>query len=296
MIKPSLLSILTLLFLFQISVFAQPVSLRKSLGEIQRSIPADVGISVMDLRTNDTLSIHGNNRFPMQSVFKFHIALAALKLVDEGKLSLDKKYHVTKEHYFKTWSVLMRAHPEANVDVTLKELIVWTVMNSDNVACDMMLDILGGPSTVQELIKSLGINDISIVATEREMHQDWNVQFTNWTTPNATARLLKLFYDGKILSKDNNELLWQAMIDTPNAPKRLKGMLPEGTTVARKPGTGDSNGELYGAVNDVGILLLPNGKKIIVAAFVTRGRGEFKALEEGIARMSRAIYDYYNIE
>jgi beta-lactamase class A len=188
----------------------------------------------------------------------------------------------------------MRAKPQANVDVTLKELITWTVMNSDNVTCDMLFDILGGPNKVHTYIKGLGINDIAIVATEREMHKGWNVQFTNWTTPKATAQLLELFYEGKILSKESNDLLWKLMVDTPNAPKRLKGMLPEGTVAARKPGTGDSNGEFFSAVNDVGILVLPNGKKIIIAAFVTRAKGEFEAVEEGIAKMSRAVYDYYS--
>lgn len=84
------------------------------------------------------------------------------------------------------------------------------------------------------------------------------------------------------------------MVDTPIAPKRLKGMLPEGTVVARKPGTGDSNGEVFGAVNDVGILVLPNGKQIIMAAYVTRAKGKIKVVEEGIAKMSRLVYDHFN--
>jgi beta-lactamase class A len=188
----------------------------------------DVGVALIDLETSDTLAINGDKRFPMQSVFKFHIALAALHLVDEGRLFLDQEYTVTNDHYFKTWSVLMRAHPEANVEVK------------------------------------------------------------------ATVRLLKSFYEGELLSKQGSDLLWKLMVDTPNAPKRLQGMLPEGTIVARKPGTGDTNGEVFGAVNDVGIMVLPNGRKIIIAVFVTRAKGDFKDVEAGIARMSRAVYDHYN--
>lgn len=296
MIKPSLpfCSLSLCLLLFASPILAQTSSLRSSLEGIRRTIPADVGVAILDLQSNDTLSLNGDKHFPMQSVFKFHIALMALRLVDEGKLSLDQKYRVTKDHYFKTWSVLMRAHPEAQVDVTLKELITWAVMNSDNVACDMLFDILGGPDKVHAFVRTLGIADIAIVATEREMHKDWNVQFSNWTTPNATAALLKSFYEGRILSTESKGFLWKLMVDTPNAPKRLKGMLPEGTVVARKPGTGDSNGEVFGAVNDIGILVLPNGKKIIMAVYVTRAKGEFNAVEEGIAKMSRVVYDNFN--
>lgn len=276
------------------SLFSQTTLLKTSIEDISRAIDAEVGVSIVDLQSNETLSLNGDKPFPMQSVFKFHIALAVLRLVDQRKLLLHEKYRVRKDHYFKTWSVLMRTYPEANVEVTLKDLITWSVMNSDNVACDMLLNILGGPGKVHEFIKTIGITDIAIVATEQEMHKDWNVQFSNWTTPNATAALLRLFYHGKILSAESNEFLWNLMTDTPNAPKRLKGMLPEGTVVARKPGTGDSNGEVIGAVNDVGILVLPNGKPIIMAAYVTRAKGEFKAVEDGIAKMSRLVYDHFN--
>ena len=124
------------------------VSFRDEIREAAKRIDADVGISIIALSDNDTLSVNGDKRFPMQSVFKFHIALAALRLVDEGKLSLSQKYVVRKEHYFKTWSVVMRQHPEAGIEVTLEDLIRWMVMNSDNVACDILFDILGGPSKV----------------------------------------------------------------------------------------------------------------------------------------------------
>lgn len=275
-------------------IFAQPNSLKNALESVSRSIDGEAGIAVIDVQTGEAVSLHGDDHFPMQSVFKFHIALATLRLVDEGKLSLDQKYRVTKDHYFKTWSVLMRAHPDAGVDVTLRELLTWTVTNSDNVTCDMLFEILGGPTEVQKFIETLGITDVNIVATERKMHGDWNVQFSNWTTPKTMAELLKLFHENKILTPESTQLLWKLMVETPNAPRRLKGMLPEGTVVARKPGTGDTNGEVFGAVNDVGILVLPNGKKIIVAAFVTRAKGEFKAIEEGIARMSKVVYDHFS--
>src|SRR5687767_3550552 len=108
--------------------FAQLAALQTAIEKTTKNLAADIGISVIDLQTNDTLAVNGNKHFPMQSVFKFHIGLAALHLVDHGKLSLDGKYQVSKNHYFKSWSVLMRNHPEANVEVTLKELITWTVM------------------------------------------------------------------------------------------------------------------------------------------------------------------------
>jgi beta-lactamase class A len=268
--------------------------LRSSIQSILDTVRADVGIAVVDLEANDTLSFNGHKHFPMQSVYKLHLGLAALHKVDKRELSLEQKVKVSKDDYFKSWSVLTKTYPDANVEVTLRELIQWTVMNSDNVACDILFHIVGGPSVVQEYVKSIGINDIAIFANERKMHEDWSVQFTNWTTPNAAATLLKMIDGGRLLKPESSSFLWKLMTDTPNAPRRLKGLLPEGTVVARKPGTGayNENGVL-GAANDVGIVVLPNGRKVIVAVFVTNTKEDFKKVEKTIASISREVYDHF---
>jgi beta-lactamase class A len=289
---PIVLCLLILTF-HTFTAFAQTENLKTTITRISGSIPADVGVAILDLQTGDTLSVNGNKHFPMQSVFKFHLALAVLNRVERGALSLDQKFHVQKYHYYNTWSVLMREHPDANIDVTLRELISWTVMNSDNVACDILFDLVGGPAAVDKFIHELGIKDIAITANERAMHAAWPVQFENWTTPNAAASLLKLFQDGRIL-KENNAFLWKLMTDTPNAPKRLKGLLPEGTVVARKPGTGSHNKDgVLGAANDIGIMVLPNGKKVIVAVLVTNTKETLPVVEKVIAEISKAVYDRY---
>ena len=69
----------------------------------------------------------------------------------------------------------MRSYREANVNATLKELITWAVVKSDNVTCDILFELLGGPDAVDEFIHTLCIADIAIVATEREMHDNWEV-------------------------------------------------------------------------------------------------------------------------
>jgi beta-lactamase class A len=272
----------------------QPEPLKATLADISSRISADIGVAIMNLETGDTLSLNGNRHYPMQSVFKFHLALAVLHRVERGELKLDQPYDVVKSDYFETWSVLMRTYPNANVRVTLRELVSWTAMNSDNVACDILFRLVGGPAYVEHFIKQLGIADIAIKTNEREMHRVWTAQFDNWTTPQATARLLQLFDAGKILTPEHSAFLRKLMVDTPNAPKRLKGLLPEGTAVVRKPGTGAHNkAGTLGAVNDVGILELPNGRKVIVAAFVTRTQEPIPVAEQPIAEIAKAVYDYY---
>ena len=278
--------ILSGIFLLSISlpVAAQKKSLRADLEQIVKSADARVGIALLHLENRDTLSIHG----------KQHFAMAVLSEVDKGKLSLDQKVHIRKEDMLpNTWSPMAKKYPQGNADVPLRELIMSTVSLSDNNTCDMLFRMLGGPKNVERYVHGLGVKNIAIVGTEEEMHLDWNVQFTNWSEPIAMVQLLDIFYKQKALSKANNELLWKWMVETPTGMHRLKELLPPGTVVAHKTGTDGPNADgVQGAINDVGIITLPNGNHIALVVYVSMLKDEKKA-EDTIARIAKACFEYY---
>lgn len=273
---------------------AQKDQLRKELRQITSSISGIVGVAVKHLENNDTLSVNGSAHFPMQSVYKFPLALAILDQVDKGKLSLEQKVHLSKNDYFSTWSPLMKKYPDADVDIPLSEILYFTAAQSDNAGCDILFRMLGGPVVADGYIHSLGVKNIAIVNTERELHQGWNVQFDNWSTPIAMTQLLEIFHEGNILSKQSHDFLWKAMLEVPMGGKRIKGLLPEGTVVAHRTGTGARNDKgIAGAVNNTGIMVLPDGKHVALTVFVTRASEEDSKLEEVIAKIARRVYDYY---
>ena len=70
--------------LLSFSTFAQSTNeLRQQLSQIISSKNAAVGLSIKGIEDKDTLSINGNLKAPMMSVFKFHIALTVLDKVDQ---------------------------------------------------------------------------------------------------------------------------------------------------------------------------------------------------------------------
>jgi beta-lactamase class A len=287
------LIVLIILFLSH-QTSAQKDVLRKDIEQIARSVGGQVGVAVKHLENNDTLSFNGGRQFPMQSVYKFPLALAILSQVDKGKLSLEQKVHISKNDYFPTWSPLAKKYPDADIDVPLSEILYLTASQSDNVGCDILFGLLGGPAVAEKYTHSLGIKDIAIANTEREMHQGWDVQFRNWSTPVAMTQLLETYFEGNILSKTQYDFLWKAMVEVPMGGKRIKGQLPEGTVVAHRTGTGARNAEgLAGAMNNTGIITLPDGRHVAITVYITRAPEEDARLEEVIARISRRVFDYY---
>jgi beta-lactamase class A len=284
---------LTLTFILITPLFAQRNALREKIRTIAAKVDGQVGVAIMDLSSKDTLLYNVHGIFPMQSVYKFPLALAVLKKVDEKKLSLDQKIKLTKRDLLPdTWSPLRDKYPEANVEVTLQEVLMYTVTHSDNNGCDILFRLLKGTKKVHEYVQGLGVKEIAIVATEEEMHKAWDVQFTNWCKPRAMLRLMELFYDKKLLSPASQELLWKMMAETSTGVNRIKGLLPAGTEVLHRTGLGGQNEERRtGAVNDVGIVRLPNGKYFAIVVYIGRVKGEVSSIEKVIAEIALEAFD-----
>lgn len=287
--------ILVLILLFPITTFAQQAKLKSEIEIISKQANGIVGVGVMDLQTKETLLINQDHKFPMQSTFKFPLAIAVLDLVDKGKYKLDQKIHVKKAQLDQeTHSPMRDKRPNQDFDITIGELLSYSVSESDNNACDILFELAGGTKKVNDYIHSLGVKDIAIVATEKEMKAGWEVQYTNYARPSAYLQLLQIAYERKKLSKASHDFLWKTLVEGPTGLKRIKGQLPKGTEVAHKTGTSGTNDKgITAATNDAGIIKLPNGKAIAVVVFVSDAAANSDTRELVIARIAKAVWDYY---
>lgn len=269
-------------------------SLRSKLQHIASGFKGRVGFALKHSGTGDTLTLNGNAHYPMQSVYKFPLAMAVMHATEQGKLSIDEKHRLGKARLLPdTWSPIRDAYPKG-AELSLKEIMQYTVSQSDNNGCDFMFDLLGGPGYVNDYIHSLGIQNIAIAATEEEMHRNWETQFTNWCTPFAMVQVFEVFYTGNALTEVNRDLLWKMLTETSTGPRRIKGQLPEGTVVGHKTGSSGSNEKgITAAVNDAGIIVLPDGSTLILSVFVGETGENNEACEDVIARMSKAAWDHY---
>ena len=275
--------------------WAQVDSLRPRIEQVVALADGRIGVAVQPLETMDTLAIHGDARFPMQSVYKFPLALAVLSRVDQGTLSLRQRLHLTKNELRpNTWSPLRERYPNGTDSLTLDDVLRYTVSESDNNGCDILFRLLGGTSVVDHFIHRLGIRDISIVATEEEMAMDRQVQYRNWSSPAAMAHLLSMFYRGNILSRDSRDHLLKLMTTPNTSPVRLQGILPKEAIVAHKTGSSgaDSTG-LAAATNDVGIMTLPHARHVIVVVFVSDSRAAANTRDQYIARIGKIVWDVF---
>ena len=295
---PKILKNLTFFLLFiSFFCFAQKQDLKKEINAITNDKNATVAVSV----TGIDFPLHfenknGEKKLPMLSVFKFHIALAVLNKVDQGKLKLDQPIFIKKADLLEnTWSPIREKYPDGNIEMPLSELIKYTVAKSDNNGCDLLLRLIGGTETVQKFINNKGIKNFTIKADEAQMHKGYEFMYWNTTTTNDSNLLLMNFFDGKVLSKNSTSFLMKTMIETTTGTNKIVAQLPKGTPVAHKTGSsGKDEKGLTIAENDIGIITLPNGKHYAISVFVSDSMETEETNTKIIADISKRVFDYFS--
>ena len=288
------------------------VELERQIAEIAKEAKGKVGVAAVLLETGDAAFLNADQQFPMQSVYKLPIAMAVMDQVRLGKLDLDEKVGVTKDDFVRAGmrSPLRDENPTGR-EFTVRELIRLSLVESDGTASDVLLRLVP-PTDVQSHLTQIGIHDMKVVNTEKEIGKDWETQYRNWSTPMASAELLRWLcraasewgsgygcnavvpVDEPTSNAEKMGGFLHTMAVSNSGAKRLKAQLPNGTVVAHKTGTGGTLNGITAATNDVGIIFLPGGKHLAIAVFVSDSPADEKTREAVIARISKAVWDRWH--
>jgi beta-lactamase class A len=230
---------------------------------------------------------------PMQSVFKFPLAITALHLVEQQKLSLDQSVRFLPSDRVlpHTHSPLQDTYPAGNVDVPLRELLRLAVSESDNVAADIVLRTVGGPGVVNDYMKSLDVTGFHLEDGEDGLARDVTAQYRNWFEPAGAVQLLRRISDDSPLTPEHTRILLTWMQDAATGLQRIRGGLPPGTIVMHKTGSSGTRDGVTFATNDIGLITLPDRRRLAIAIFVTDSRADEATRDTVIAHIAEATYD-----
>ena len=174
-------------------------------------------------------------------------------------------------------------------------MLKYTLASSDNVGCDILIKIVGGPKVVEEYIHQQGVSDIAIKYDEVTKQAVWEHQYENWTTAEAAVAALKLFYENDgLLSENSHRFLWDTMKSSKTGSKTIRGQLPEGTLVANKTGSSRKNDAgLTAAQNDIGLVFLPNGQYFYISVLVSDSLETSDVNQKIISDIAKVTWDYF---
>lgn len=274
---------------------AQSSSLEAQLNYAIKEKKATIGIAVI-IDGKDTVTINNSVHYPLMSVVKFHQALELADHMERQKQSMRTMLTIKEADLKKdTYSPLRDKHPQGEFEISIAELLKYTLQQSDNNACDILFQYQGGTKAVNAYIHSLGVPDCNISVTESSMHQDINLCYQNWSTPLAAVKLLDIFLREPLSANKYKDFIYQTMLKCETGQDRLAAPLlnKEGIKIGHKTGTGpcNSQGKLI-ACNDIGFVLLPDNHSYSIAVFIKDSEEDIVANSNIIAEISRIVYEY----
>ncbi len=283
-----------------------------------------VGIGVLDLNSGQSWFLNGKQRFPMQSVYKLPSAIAVLKQVDEGKISLKQLVTITRQELAPGSSPIIKEFKGDRAQIPLRNVLERSVGISDNTAADALVRLVGGPQQVNAILSKLQIRNIRVDRLEQQMQpesvglknfQPELVDEQKWAeavekipdsvkkaalqkyltdprdtaTPEAMVDLLAKLNSNQLLSENSTALLLKIMTDSPTGQKRLKAGLPENWSIAHKTGTGADVLGIGTATNDVGIASSPDGKRVVIAVFIAGSKAPLEEREKVMSNIASRV-------
>ncbi|MDT5271601.1 MAG: beta-lactamase class [Acidobacteriota bacterium] len=242
------------------------------------------GVAVTHVETGRSVAVEGDRAMPLYSVFKLPLAVTVLKEVEEGRLQLDQKVRVEPEEAAPGVKSNSDLWLKAS-DRTIRELLEFSIVRSDNTSSDKLLELVGGPDAVTRRMRALGLQNIEVRASTREFLKNPDAH-PNTGTPDDLARLLSLLQKGEALAPPQLEVLLGLMGRAVTGDRRLRAGPPAGTPVADKTGTGPST------TNDVGLITLPGDKGHLALAVLLDGsKLTAEKQEDLIAEVARTAFD-----
>ncbi len=298
--------VLFLLCLISVPALAQPTEspnftakeLQSKIAEATASYKAIVGVSIY-AQGKEVYQLNGSQRFPMLSVYKLHQALYILHFLGKNNLDLNRPIFISADSLRKgTYSPLRDKYPHGNITLNLEELLKYSLLLSDNNACDILFAKFGHPQLTDKFMRQLGLKQTKICWTEKDMHDDIYKCYDNYTTPTEAALLLDKILHSQIFKPGLQNWLKDALIQCQTGQDRLAApLLSTGAIIGHKTGTGDKNkqGEII-AINDIGFVILPSENKQIsytLSVFIKNSQETPEKNAQLIATISELAYRYF---
>jgi beta-lactamase class A len=226
------------------------------------------------------LSHRADERFAMCSTFKWTLAAAIFRAVEEGRLDLKRDVAFDAAELL-DYSPVTRAHQGP---MTIEALAEAAVVASDNTAANLLLACIGGPPGLSQFFRSLGDSVTRLDRREPELNTNLPGDIRDTTSPGAMVQLLRVLLTTEALTPLHRERLVAWMVESRTGAQRLRAGLPLDWRVGDKTGTGDN-----GAANDVAIAWPPGRGPVLIAVYMSHGQASWAALNAAHAEIGRLV-------
>lgn len=251
------------------------------LGKMAERYPGRVAIYLKDLRSGRTWTHHPDDLFPSASLIKVPVMIAAFYKIRDGHLALDERMAITRRNRV-GGSGSLKWRPDGT-QLTVRELLVHMINESDNTATKMILDRVG-IGYVQQQFPRMGLLYTGIYEEGMSI-KGGRVMHENYTTAREMTALMDKIYTGQAVDKVSSEVMLEILKKPKAVASRLAKGMPVGWEIAHKTGL------LRQACHDSAIFLTPNGDYAITV--LTGQNRAYSTAKDFITKIAKVTFKHY---
>lgn len=232
------------------------------------------GVFIWDYTTGKYVDINAHKAFPTASMIKLPVLLNVYKRNEIGLVDLDAKIP-TSDPVIAEGSGSLQYSPVGS-KLPVKRLAELMIQDSDNTATNMLLEKIGGMSELNRATKTWGMNVTHF--------SNWlpDLDGTNISTPYEMSAMLYNIDNADFLSIKSRAEITEIMGHVKNR-FLIQHPLPANVQFLHK------SGDIGGMLGDAGIVILPDGRKYLIAVMVKRPWNDYTA-KQLIIDISDATY------
>ncbi|MCR4296832.1 MAG: class A beta-lactamase-related serine hydrolase [Elusimicrobia bacterium] len=252
-----------------------------SLGRMAERYPGRVAIYLKDMKTGRTWTHHADDLFPSASLIKVPVMIAAFYKIRDGRLDLDESIAITRRNRV-GGSGSLKWRPDGT-KLTVRQLLVHMINESDNTATKMVLDHLG-IGYVQQQFPRMGLLYTGIYEEGMSI-KGGRVMHENYTTAREMASLMDKIYSGQAVDKVSSEVMLEILKKPKAVASRLAKGMPRGWDIAHKTGL------LRQACHDSAIFMTPNGDYAVTV--LTGQNRSYSQAKDFITKVAKVTFTHY---
>jgi beta-lactamase class A len=251
-----------------------------------------IGLAIVDLRSGDTLSIRGTERFPTASIIKLPILVEVFHQMRHGRLRWEDPLVMLDADRVGGAGLIQHFRPPHQL--TIGDAATMMISISDNTATNLIIDKVGIRG-VNLRMDSLGLPNTELYAkvflrARTSIDTAGSARYgLGSTTPVEMATILARLYRGELVSDTASRRMID-LLKLQQVRDRIPRLLPPGTTVAHK------TGEVDDSRNDCGIVFVPDHEYVFCALTRQNVDRRWSFDNEAlvlIAELSRFVYDAF---
>lgn len=232
-----------------------------AFNRLEAQYHAQLGLYAVDTGTGRTVEFQSNQRFAFCSTIKAFAVGELLRRDTDAQLGQTLTYSASD---LVDYSPVTSQHVQGGM--TLTAVMTAAIEVSDNTALNLLLGRVGGPTALQNALRSLGDSTTNVDRTEPTINSAVPGDLRDTSTPQALAEDLRAFVLGDVLTADRRALLTSWLEANTTGGPYIRAAVPTGWKVGDKTGNG-----AYGTRNDIAVLWPQHGAPIVIAVLSNRG-------------------------